>query len=107
MTTRRVLGGLRDIGFRDDVLRRCTDVHDDALPRVLQELSRLAPPELAAPPYTLLAAAVYLRGNGALAGMALERALAVEPDYSLARLLDEALMRQVPPSVLRRAWRTA
>jgi hypothetical protein len=45
----------------------------------------------------------YIHGNGLVAMTALERALKSDPEYSLALLLEEALMRQVPPSRLRQA----
>jgi hypothetical protein len=100
-----LLLGLSDIRMRDDVAGRCVAVGDDGSFPLLQELCRLAPRSLAAPPYTLLAAAAYSRGNGALAAIALGHALAADPTYSLARLLDDALQRQLPPSLLRAAWR--
>ena len=48
---------------------------------------------------TVLAGCAWLDGNGALAGVALARALDVDPSYSLARLLDRAITHGVPPSV--------
>ena len=41
----------------------------------------------APPPLTVLASFTWWRGDGALTRIALERALAVDPDYRLARLL--------------------
>lgn len=70
-----------DIAFWGDVLRR-------------------AEPELIAAPASLLAFAAWRAGQGALAAVALERALARHPDYSLAVLLDDLLRRGVPPSDL-------
>lgn len=100
-----LLVGLSDIGLRDEVAGRCVVVADDGYYPLLHELCRLAPAEVSAPPYTLLAAAAYSRGNGALASIALGHALAADPGYSLARLLDDALRRQLPPALLRKAWR--
>ncbi|MBU6348437.1 MAG: DUF4192 family protein, partial [Actinomycetales bacterium] len=48
---------------------------------------------------TLLAGCAWLDGNGALASIALEKALSADPSYSLARLLDRAISNNVPPSV--------
>lgn len=42
-------------------------------------------------------------GNGAYARIALDRALASDPDYSFAVLLTEGLDRGVPPKALRAA----
>ena len=48
---------------------------------------------------TVLAGCAWLDGNGALASVALNRALDVDPSYSLARLLNRAITAGVPPSV--------
>jgi hypothetical protein len=49
---------------------------------------RAAPPELSPGPLTVLAHVVWWQGDGALARTALDRALAVDPDYRLAALLE-------------------
>ena len=77
----RTDGRDRDIALWTDVLRR-------------------AEPELTAAPAALLAFAAWRAGQGALAAVTLERALARHPDYSLALLLDDLLRRGVPPSEL-------
>lgn len=77
----RTDGRDRDIALWTDVLRR-------------------AEPGLIAAPACLLAFAAWRAGQGALAAVALERALAGHPDYSLALLLDDLLRRGVPPSEL-------
>ncbi|HEX6498543.1 MAG TPA: DUF4192 domain-containing protein [Micromonosporaceae bacterium] len=64
------------------------------------DVVRRAQPHLVAAPATLLAFAAWQGGDGALASVALERALGVDPDYRLARLLDEALRHGLPPDVL-------
>ncbi len=61
--------------------------------------SRLAPPELAVAPLTLAACCAYLRGDGAQALVALERALATEPQDDLANLVLRLLQDGVRPSV--------
>lgn len=58
---------------------------------------RVEPPYLPAPA-CLLALAAWQDGNAALAGMAVERALAADSAYSLARLLDHGLAGGLPPS---------
>jgi hypothetical protein len=54
-----------------------------------------------APVCTLLAWTAYARGEGALANVALDRALAGRPDYSLALLLRAALDGGVHPDEVR------
>ncbi|MGC5018888.1 DUF4192 domain-containing protein [Micromonospora sp. DT47] len=77
----RTDGREEDISLWSDVLRRAEE-------------------ELIAAPASLLAFAAWRAGQGALAAVALERALAAHPDYSLAQLLDDLLRRGVPPSEL-------
>ncbi|MFJ6199512.1 DUF4192 domain-containing protein [Micromonospora sp. NPDC092111] len=64
------------------------------------EVLRRAEPELIAAPASLLAFAAWRAGQGALAAVALERALAAHPDYTLAQILDDLLRRGVPPAEL-------
>ncbi len=64
-------------------------------------VARCAPPSISAPSLCLAGFASWLTGDGALALIAAERALAIDPDYTLAGLLVEMLERGVPPS----AWR--
>ncbi len=61
-----------------DVLRRCE-------------------PELAAAPGTLLAFASWRAGDGAISTIALERALAADADYAMARLLLQAIEGGLSP----------
>ena len=65
------------------------------------ECTRRAPAPLDAAPATLLAVSAWLRGDGAMANVALDRALQSVPDYGLARLLREALAACVTPADLR------
>jgi Domain of unknown function (DUF4192) len=106
----RLALALADRSVRDWCLRLCRD--DDAAEgsgcraaaaeRLWLALTRATPaPELAGPA-TLAAFTAYLRGNGALAGMALERALQAWPGHDLAALLALALETGMPPSTLAR-----
>ncbi len=72
---------------------------------LLHELVRRTPAPYDAPVCTLLAWLTYCQGGGAVVTIALERALATDPDYSLATLLDQALWAQLPPDRLRRLTR--
>lgn len=64
------------------------------------DVTRRADPQLAAAPASLLAFTAWRAGDGALARLALERALAADPDYSMAHLLLQAIRGGLPPSVL-------
>jgi hypothetical protein len=55
----------------------------------------------AAAPACLLAATAYLAGDGAMANIAVDRALLVDPDYRLAQLLGDALQTGMPPQLWR------
>lgn len=63
-----------------------------------RDLVRRVPADLLAAPAALLGFAAWLSGDGALAWCAVDRCRRVEPDYSLAGLLAEALVQAVPPS---------
>jgi hypothetical protein len=97
----RVVWGLRDIAVRDRALELALTAEPSALEELWTECTRRAPEPLDAAPATLLAVSAWLRGDGAMANVALERALDSDPDHSLARLLAEALARCLSPSDLR------
>jgi hypothetical protein len=62
-------------------------------------LVRRSPRELLPGASSLLAFAAWQHGDGALAWCALDRCLDVDPDYSMAHCVAEALTRAVPPGV--------
>ncbi|ROT33688.1 DUF4192 domain-containing protein [Micromonospora sp. HM5-17] len=64
------------------------------------DVLRRAEPDLGAAPASLLAFAAWCAGQGALASVAVDRALEAQPDYSMALLLAEALRVGIPPSIL-------
>lgn len=66
------------------------------------ELTRRAPPPYDVAPATLLAHAAWFAGNGALARVAVERALASDPSYRLAQLIERLLDEGVDPAKARR-----
>jgi hypothetical protein len=94
-----VLRALQDVGVRDRALALALD-DAPAAEALWTECTRRAPEEWAAPPATLLAVGAWLRGDGAMAGIALERALDSDPGYRLARLLRPALAACLPPAEL-------
>ncbi|MFC7547099.1 DUF4192 domain-containing protein [Plantactinospora sp. GCM10030261] len=65
------------------------------------DVVRRVDPALVPAPASLLALAAWLDGHGALAAVALDRALEADPGYPLALLLDDALSRGMPPAALR------
>jgi hypothetical protein len=73
----------------------------DAAEVLWTECTRRAPAPLDAPAATLLAVSAWLRGDGAMANVALDRALSGDPGYHLARLLASALAECVPPAEIR------
>ncbi|MBY8873626.1 DUF4192 domain-containing protein [Micromonospora sp. PLK6-60] len=89
---------LTRLSVRDHAWER-TDGRDADI-SLWTDVVRRAEPALTAAPASLLAFAAWRAGQGALAAVALERALAVQPGYSLALLLDDLLRRGVPPSEL-------
>lgn len=62
------------------------------------DVLRRAEPELAAPPATLLGLAAWCAGEGAIASIALARALHADRTYVLAQLLDHALRHGLSPA---------
>jgi hypothetical protein len=60
---------------------------------------RRLPDRYVAAPATLLALAAWRTGDGALAWVAVDRALAADPSYSMALLVAQALQAGVPPSI--------
>ncbi|MEV4481821.1 DUF4192 domain-containing protein [Micromonospora coxensis] len=70
------------------------------------DVTRRADPTVAAAPATLLAFTAWRQGQGALAAVALDRALTADPDYRLALIIDSALRHAVPPTALD-GWPTA
>ena len=97
----RCVVALALVGVRDAVLVRVGD--DPAAVRALGErLVAAAPARWAGPPLVVLGTGAYAQGDGALAALALQRAVDVEPAGTMAPLLLQALDGQVPPAHLRR-----
>jgi len=101
----RLIIGFDDVQARDEVITWFDGAWGDATRDLVTELVRRALPPWEVPPLTVFAWISYLQGNGALAGMALDRALTAEPDYSLAQILDQALTGALNPDVFRALYR--
>jgi hypothetical protein len=97
----RLLFGLRDPAVRDRAMGLALGPDAAAAEQLWADCTRRAPGPLAAAPATLLAASAWLRGDGAMAGVALARALDSEPGYRLAELLLEGLDACLPPGEIR------
>lgn len=69
--------------------------------RLWLELVRRTPEPERAAPATLLGYSAYQRGEGALANIAFDTALAADPDYLLAALLRRCLEHGLAPETLR------
>ena len=67
--------------------------------RLWPDLTRRAQPGYAAAPASLLALTAWQAGDGAMANLALDRALADDPGYRMALLLREALAAGAPPKM--------
>lgn len=97
----RLCIAISDFHIRDGLLR---SAYDDPHLRSVLKIAlhshlHAAPDEFVAPAATVLAGCAWLDGNGVLANVAVARALEVDPDYSLAQLLDRALTHGIPPHV--------
>ncbi len=90
---------LTSLQVRDDAWARMDPVHARAHQRLWTDLTRHAQPGYIAAPAALLAFTAWQNGNGALANLALDRALADAPGYSMAQLLRDAIDAGAPPSV--------
>ncbi len=87
----RHLVALREVGVRDLVVVQPQSATLEAAARYWCELTRCAPVELRAPAATLLAVACIQQGAGARANVAVDVALAADPQYTLAQLLALAM----------------
>jgi hypothetical protein len=92
---------LRDLRVRDDAWSRMRPEHREAHARLWTDLTRLAQPGYVCAPAALLAFVAWQSGNGALANVALDRALAEDADYSMAVLLRQVIDSGAPPSLAR------
>jgi hypothetical protein len=92
---------LRDLRVRDDAWARMDPEHADAHRRLWTDVTRRAQPGYVAAPASLLAFVAWQSGDGALANVALDRALADDLQYSMALLLRQVITAGTPPSLAR------
>jgi hypothetical protein len=90
---------LSDLRVRDDAWARMDPGHTVAHQRLWTDVVRRAQSGCVAAPASLLAFTAWQSGGGALANIALDRALADTPGYSVALLLRDAIAAGAPPSM--------
>jgi hypothetical protein len=92
---------IADLRVRDDAWARMDPAHWEAHQRLWTDVVRGAATEYVAAPASLLAFVGWQSGRGALAMVAIDRALAARPGYSMALLIAGALQAGLPPSAAR------
>jgi hypothetical protein len=90
-----------DLRVRDDAWARMEPKFRAAHRRLWTDVVRHACEPYVPAPASLLAFIGWQSGEGALANIAIERALAADPDYSMARLIGQAVDAGLPPSAAR------
>jgi hypothetical protein len=98
---------LTDPLVRDAALVRSAEPGAEGAEQLWAALTRETPDPEAAEPAALLAACALLRGDGALAGIALDRAERAWPGHRLTGLLRAAWQAGMPPDRVRECLRTA
>ena len=93
----RVLWALMDISVRDATLGFLTSRPEPKVEAAWRDLVRVAPPLWRAPVATIYALWCFAAGSGARCNVGIEAALSANPYYSMAKLLDEAVLRGVNP----------
>ena len=92
---------LTNLRVRDDAWARMDPGHRDAHTRLWTDVVRRAEPPYVPAVASLLAFTAWQCGNGALANVALDRALEADPRYSMALLLRDTIDAGTPPSMAR------
>lgn len=88
-----------DPEFRDEALRRCLGPGAPHAEQLWAVLTRALPVPERADPAALLGVCALLRGDGALAVLAVDRALGDRPGHILATVVDTALRDALTPGV--------
>ncbi|HEX6920184.1 MAG TPA: DUF4192 domain-containing protein [Actinomycetes bacterium] len=97
-----VLSGLCLTSVRDEAMTLVLDHEPRVLVPVLTAFARCADDGAAAPVCSVLAWVAHAAGDGAVANVAVDRALRCAPGYSLARLILSGLDGMVSPSEIMR-----
>lgn len=89
-----------DVGVRDAIVARAVAADDSSWLPLLIAVATRAPEQDAAQICAVLAVAAYRYGDGALAQVAVDRCLAVEPEHRLAHLMLSVMAAGLQPSEL-------
>lgn len=100
-----LVAGLHDKQARDEAMTLLLDHDHDMLLDLFCHLARAAGDDLAAPVCTVVAWFAYASGHGALANVAVERALTCDPGYTMAQLIQQGLAAMIPPDQVREVTR--
>ena len=92
---------LADLRVRDDAWARMDPEFAGAHRRLWTDVVRRAVAGYVPAPAALLAFTAWQSGDGALAAIAIDRALDADPGYSMALLLSEAIAAGLPPAAAR------
>jgi hypothetical protein len=98
---------LTDIRVRDTLYALAVGQNADAAESLWAVLSRALPDPWRVEALGLLAFSAYARGDGPLAGVALEAALCIDPTHRMAAMLDTALQSGLRPEQIRELAVTA
>lgn len=93
---------LRDPALRDIMFGLAPGSHADGAEALWTQLARALPDPDRAEAAALLGYCAYTRGDGPLAGVALDAALTADPQHRMANLLELGLQTGMPPERLRR-----
>jgi hypothetical protein len=88
---------LTSLRVRDEAWVRINEPDLDTHIRLWRHVLTRLPESYAAAPASLLSFAAWRAGEGALANVALDRALSADPRYSMALLLQELFVSGLPP----------
>ncbi|MGQ4619881.1 DUF4192 family protein [Nocardia sp. R7R-8] len=102
----QLAAALRDRTIRDALFALAVGEYAAAAENLWAALTRALPGSDRAEAAVLLAYSAYLRGDGPLAGIALDAALDADPAHAMANLLDTALRTGMRPETLRRLARS-
>jgi hypothetical protein len=92
---------IADLRVRDDAWARMEPRYRADHQRLWTDVVRHAREPYVPAPASLLAFTAWQSGEGSLANVAIERALAADPEYSMAHLIGQALEAGLPPSAAR------
>lgn len=91
---------LTSLRVRDEAWVRMDEIHPAPCVTFWSDITRRVTQPYTPAPAALLAFAAWRRGEGALANIALDRALTTNPHYSMALLLHELFTSGIPPTAI-------